>query len=773
MQSSRVKRRVAGGLAACVLAGLASAADAPKSRADLPDPLVGTWSMYELSHGNTYPGIFLPFGMLGWTAQMTEGNGWPYQYFRESLIGFMATHQPSAWMSNYGPFSLMATTGMLQVQPAERSSHFSHDNEQALPYRYSVLLDAYKVKVEMTPTAHGGSFRFTFPKTEDAWVLLDASHGGGAVEIDAANRTISGRNTSGAHNEPNFAQYFVVVFDHAMTRHGAWEIPENAQGRPIRNQAVAIAADAVSREGNHVGAYAGFATREGETVTVRIGVSLISLEQARRNLEQDMPRADFDGTVARAKAAWDRQLGKIDVEGGTAAQRRTFYTALYHAVQFPHMLQETDASGKMVHWSPYDGKVHAGEMLADDGFWDTFRAQFPLLTILEPKTDAALIRAMLNAYDEGGFIPKWPNPGETNVMIGTHADSVIADAYLKGIRDYDAAKAYAALRKDATEKGTGVFQARSGIEDYIKLGYVPYDHGVHESAACTLEYAYDDFAVAQMAKALGKDDDYKLFLARTKNYRNLYDARVGFMRGRKSDGSWIEPFDPLAWGGVYTEGNAWQWLWSVQQDIPGLMELMGGKEAFLRKLDELFTTTTAFKVGGYGQVIHEMTEAKMEDMGQYAHINEPVHHVAYLYDYAGQPWKTQRLVHIIEDRLYRPGPAGWLGDEDTGQMSSWYIFSALGFYPVNPGQPIYALGSPLFDRATLHLEHGRSFTVEASRKSPGDVYVQSATLNGKALDRVWITHGEIVNGGTLRFRLGAQPNEKWGVSGLPSPETGK
>jgi len=753
----------------CALAAPAICADSAKSRADLPDPLVGTWSMFELSHGNTYPGMFTPFGMLGWTAQMTEGNGWPYQYFRETLIGFLATHQPSAWMSNYGAFSLMPMTGMLQVQPAERASHFRHENEQALPYRYSVLLDAYRVKVEMAPSRHGGVFRFTFPRTRDAYVLLDANHSGGAVEIHADDHSITGRNSAGARRSPNFTQYFVAVFDHPFAKSGVWEVPENAQGRPISGRAAEIAADSAAREGSHVGAYAGFATNEGETVTVRIGVSLISPEQARRNLEQDMPEADFDRIAARAKAEWERQLGRIDIEGGTEAQRRTFYTALYHAVEFPHMLQEADAGGKTIHWSPYDGKVHAGEMLADNGFWDTFRAQFPLLTLLEPKKDAEIIRAMLNAYDEGGFIPKWPNPGETNVMIGTHGDSVIADAYVKGIRDFDAAKAYAALRKDATEKGTGVFEARSGIEDYIRLGYVPYDHGVRESVACTLEYAYDDFAVAQMAKALGKEEDYKLFLARTKNYRNLYDPRVGFMRGRKSDGSWIEPFDPLAWGGVYTEGNAWQWLWSVQQDIPGLMELMGGREAFLRKLDELFTTTTAFRVGGYGQVIHEMTEAKMEDMGQYAHINEPVHHVAYLYDYAGQPWKTQRWVREIEDRLYKPGPAGWLGDEDTGQMSSWYIFSALGFYPVNPGQPIYAIGSPMFDRATIHLENGRTFTVEAARKAAGDIYVQSATLNGQPLDRPWISHEEIVKGGVLRFCLGAQPNEKWGTSGLPLP----
>jgi predicted alpha-1,2-mannosidase len=676
-------------------------------------------------------------------------------------------------MSNYGAFSLMPETGILQVQPGERASHFRHENEQAHPYRYSVLLDAYKEKVEMAPSPRGGAFRMTFPKTEDAYLVLDANHGGSAVEVHPESRTITGQNSAGAGKSPNFTQYFVAVFDHAFTKTGVWEIPENQQGRALPNQPTAIAADGASRKGNHVGAYVGFSTKEGEAVTIRIGVSLISLEQARRNLDQDMPAADFDAIVGRAKLAWEQQLGKIDVEGGTDAERRTFYTAMYHAVQFPHMLQEIDQAGQMVHWSPYDGQVHPGEMFADNGFWDTFRAQFPLLTVMEPKKDAEIIRAMLHAYDEGGFLPKWANPGETNVMIGTHGDSVISDAYIKGIRDYDIPKAYAALRKDETEKGTGVFQARSGIEDYIKLGYVPYDHGVHESVACTLEYAYDDFAVAQMAKALGKEDDYKLFVARTKNYRNVYDARVGFMRGRKSDGSWIEPFDPLAWGGVYTEGNAWQWLWSVQQDIPGLMDLMGGKEAFVKKLDELFTTTTAFHVGGYGSVIHEMTEAKLEDMGQYAHINEPVHHVAYLYDYAGQPWKTQRLIHTIEDRLYRTGPDGWLGDEDTGQMSSWYIFSALGFYPVNPGQPIYALGSPLFDRATVHLDNGKSFTVEALRKAHADVYVQSATLNGKALDRPWISHEEIVQGGVLRFVLGPRPNEKWGTSGLPPVDASK
>ncbi|MGC4055618.1 MAG: glycoside hydrolase family 92 protein [Paludibaculum sp.] len=463
-------------------------------------------------------------------------------------------------------------------------------------------------------------------------------------------------------------------------------------------------------------------------------------------------------------------LAVFDIQGGTAEQRKTFYTAYYHSLQFPRMLNETDAKGETVHYGLYDGKVHAGPMFTDIGFWDVFRAQFPLLTVVNPGRNAEIMRAMVHTYEEGGWIPTWPNPIERNVMIGTHGDSAVADAYMKGIRGFDIEKAYAAIRKDATLPGTGVFKARMGIEDYLKLGYVPADGGVQESAARTLEYAYDDFCVAQVARALGKMDDYERFMKQAKSYRNLYDASTGYMRGRNKDGSWLTPFDPLDWGGVFTEGNAWQWLWSVQHDVPGLMALMGGREAFLKKLDELFTTTTDFKVGGYKQVIHEMTEAKMGGMGQYAHINEPVHHVIYLYNYAGQPWKAQKWAHEVMVRNYKPGPAGWLGDEDNGQMSAWYIFSALGFYPVNPGQPVYAIGTPLFDKASLRLENGKKFTVEAARKSADEIYVQSATLNGRPLERSWLSHSEIANGGTLKFRMGAQPNEKWGTSGVPTPD---
>jgi predicted alpha-1,2-mannosidase len=567
------------------------------SIADLPDPLVGTDSTPDLSRGNTYPAVFTPFGMANWTPQTGEG-GWPYQYSKGSIRGFRSTHRPSAWMADWGPFSFMPVVGELKLLPDERASKFRHADEQARCYRYTVLLQDYKVQVEMSPSRHCGILRFTYPEAGQAWIVMDANPGGSTVQIHPETRTVTGKNSTNARNgQPNFGVYYVAVFDHAFQSFGTWD------GQGAKDSAR-------ERSGAWVGAYVGFSSGKSERVTVRVGSSLISLEQAAQNLQAEIPDSDLDKASARARAEWERELSRIEVQGGTEAERRTFYTALSHTFQFPRLLTETDAGGAAMHYSPYDGRIHPGPMFSDTGFWDTFRAEFPLLTIIQPAMDAEIIRAMLNVYDEAGWIPKWANPHETNVMIGTHGDSVIADAYMKGIRGYDVQKAYAAIRKDATESGTGIFRARPGIQDYIKLGYVPADRRVPESAASTLEYAYDDFCVAQMARALGKNDDYKTFLEHSKNYRNLFDARTGFMRGRNADGTFVEPFDPLEWGGVFTEGNAWQWLWSVQQDVPGLIQLLGGKEGFIKKLDELFSTTNEFKVGGYKRVIHEMTEAK-------------------------------------------------------------------------------------------------------------------------------------------------------------------
>ena len=496
--------------------------------ADLPDPLVGTDSSYELSHGNTYPAVFLPFAMSNWTAETGDG-GWPYQYSKDRIRGFRSTHRPSAWMFDWGPFSVMPMTGKLRLLPDERASKFRHRDEDARAYRYRVLLEDYGIQAEMAPTRHGGILRFTFPRAKQAWVVIDDSPGGAALHVDPETQTISGTNSSAPRSTAsNFTLYFVAVFDHAFIVHGA----------------------------SDKAAWVGFSTRQGESVTVRVGTSLIGAEQARRNLDREIPRPDFDRVVADARAEWDRELGRIEIAGGAEAERRTFYTALYHAFQMPRMLTETDATGAEVHYSPYDGKVHSGPMFSDTGFWDTFRAEFPLLALLQPARDAEIIRAMLNAFDEGGWIPKWPNPAETNVMIGTHADSVIADAYAKGIRDYDVDKAYRALYKDATQTGSGNFEGRGGLEDYVRLGYVPADHGVPESVSRTLEYAYDDFCVATMAQALGKADDYRLFTGRSRNYRNVFDPSTGFMRGRTAAGAWVQPFDPLDWGGVFTEGLA-------------------------------------------------------------------------------------------------------------------------------------------------------------------------------------------------------------------------
>ncbi len=735
---------------------LSGASPNAKSIADLPDPLVGTDSSYALSHGNTYPAVFLPYGMSNWTPETGEG-GWTYQYSKSSTIGFLSTHRPSAWTTDWGSFSLMPETGALKVLPKERGCTFSHQQEEARAYKYSVLLQSCGgIRAEMAPTRHGGVLRFTFPQTNEAHIVLDTNDGG-IVHVHPETHTITGTNWHTVDGTArNFAVYFVAVFDRPFAAHGTWDVS-------------GVTDEAETRAGKHVGAYVGFKTKANEPITVRVGTSLISEEQAMRNLQTESPDADFEKVVSTARAEWTRELSRIKVQGGTEDEQRTFYTALYHTYQFPRSLSETGKNGATVHYSPYDGKVHPGPILSDLGFWDTFRAAFPLMTVIDPEKDAEIVQGLVNIYDEAGRLPKWPDPVETNVMIATHADSVVADAYVKGIRGYDAAKAYAAIRKDGAESGSNIFDGRLGLSEYLRLGYVPADM-VRESAARTLEDAYDDACIAEMARAMGKDDDYRLFLKHSKNYRNIFDPSVGFMRGRNLDGKWLQPFDPIAWGGAYTEGDAWQWLWSVQQDVPGLVKLLGGRDAFIKKLDELFTTTPDFKVGGYRQVIHEMTEAKLGNTGQYAHINEPVHHVIYLYDYVGQPWKTQKWAHEIMNRFYKPGPDGWLGDEDNGQMSAWYIFTALGFYPVNPGQPIYAIGSPLFKRATIALHGGKTFSVEAHTSGPSDIYIQSATLNGHDMNRPWLSHAEIMRGGVLQLRLGSQPNKNWGTGGLPQPD---
>ncbi|MCA9257881.1 MAG: glycoside hydrolase family 92 protein, partial [Planctomycetales bacterium] len=510
------------------------------------------------------------------------------------------------------------------------------------------------------------------------------------------------------------------------------------------------------------------AEAEANSTSLRIGASFIGYEQAMLNQRRELPDWDFEEAKQRGREAWQRELGRVEIEGATAEQKSTFYTALYRVLQFPRLIHEIDESDAMRHYSPFDnGHIYDGPLYTDNGLWDTYRTAFPLFVLFYPEHSRSILEGWLNAYREGGRLPNWPSPGNRPCMIGSHSDSIFADAWAKGMRSFDPREAYAAMRKNAFENDAAGWAGRDHLDEYMSLGYVPVDARRDAAASCTLEYAYGDYCVSRLAKAAGRDDDFDTLMKRAQNYRHAWDPATGFMRGRLADGTWQEPFDPLAWGGAYTEGNAWQWLWSVQQDPYGLMELLGGRDAMAQKLDELLTMPSTTVVGGYGHVIHEMREVEHAAMGQYAHVNEPNHHVLFLYNYVGQPWKTQAAVRRVLAELYDVD--GMVGDEDTGQMSAWYAFNAAGFYPFCPGSPYYLIGSPLFNELTIHLEGGGRFVVHAENQGRDNVYIQSATLNGEPFTRTWLRHEEIVAGGELKFVMGPSPNRKWGVGEGDAP----
>ena len=749
-------------------AGQAANAGEEIALADLVNPLMGTDSSYRMSYGNTYPAITMPFGMNSWTP-VTEDNpksGWGYTYDGEKINGIKQTHQPSPWMNDYGAFALFAETGPLKIAQAERGSWFSHKAEEAHPYSYKVYLADYDVTAEVTPSERAAQFRFTFPKADDAHVLIDGLPGGSMVKIDAKNRRITGYVANNHGGVPaNFRNYFVAEFDKDFRTTRTWD--DNGQ----------LTAEG-TREGDHVGAVVSFATTAGEQVHVKVASSFISPDQALRNLRGEIGADGFDTTRDKARAAWETELSRIRVSDPDLENRRTFYSALYRMLQFPRSFFEKDAKGQIVHYSPYDGKVHAGYMYTDNGFWDTWRAVFPFFTLMYPERDSQMMEGLANAYKEGGWLPEWASPGYRDVMIGANSANIIADAYTKGIRGYDAEALYEAMVKAATTSqgrptntrgDTLTAVGREGAEYYNALGYVPYDVGINENAARTLEYATNDFSISQMAKALGKTADAELYAARAQNYRKLYDAQSGWMRGRNRDGSWATPFNPLKWGDAFTEGNAFHYSWSVMQDPQGLIDLMGGREKFVDRLDSVFATRPLFDDSYYGQVIHEIREMQIVNMGQYAHGNQPIQHMIYLYDWAGAPWKTQRHVRDVMSKLYSPQPDGYPGDEDNGQTSAWYVFSALGFYPVASATGEYAIGSPLFRGATLSLPNGKTLTIEARNNSPANVYVQSVMLNGQAHDKAFFTHEALSQGGTLTFEMGPNPNKAWAADPSAAP----
>ena len=749
-------------LGALLAAPLAHAQPAaPASPADLVNPLMGTDSKPEFSNGNTYPAICRPWGMNCWLPQTGKmGNGWAYQYGADKIRGFKQTHQPSPWMNDYGQFALMPGTGKLKVEEDARASWFSHKAETARPYYYSVYLADYDLTTEITPTERAARFRFTFPKTDSAWVVIDAFDKGSMVRVQASQRRIIGYTTRNSRGVPdNFKNYFIIEFDHDFAN------PQVFNGK-------ALASGATELTAGHALAAVGFRTRKGEQVQARVASSFISAEQAERNL-QELGNDDFEMVKEKGKAAWNQVLGRIAVEGGTDEQQRTFYSCLYRALQFPRKFYELDAAGQPVHYSPFNGEVRPGYLYTDTGVWDTFRALFPLLNLVYPEENAKMQAGLANDYREGGWLPEWASPGYRNVMVGNNSASVVADAYLKGVRPADVADAnvlYEALIKDANHAGPLTAVGRAGVEYYNKLGYVPYDVKINESAARTLEYAYDDFAIAQLARALNKPkNEIDLYTKRSQNYRKLFDKQTGLMRGRNQNGTFETPFNPFKWGDAFTEGNAWHYTWSVFHDVQGLMNLMGGRQQFAATLDSVFTLPPTFDASYYGEVIHEIREMQVANMGQYAHGNQPAQHVIYLYNYAAEPWKAQYWTREVLNRLYHPTPDGYCGDEDNGQTSAWYVFSALGFYPVCPTTDQYVLGAPLFPKATLHLPGGQDVVLNAPANSAENRYINRLTVNGQEYSRNWLSHRELVKGAVLNFDMAPQPNKARGTQPGDAP----
>jgi predicted alpha-1,2-mannosidase len=711
---------------------------------DWVNPYIGSGDG-AIGYGGAMPFVTTPFGMTNWTAQTRPmaRPGTSYNYADSSIQGFIGTHQPATWMGDYGYVTLMPEIDSVKTAAAERRLPFARAAEKASPYRYSVLLDAGRgrnLRTEITATDHCARFRFTFPANDASSVLVEATRKGvaGYAAVDPAAKEIVGYNPDrvdarfGPFALPNFKGYFVVQFRQPPAAFGVYS---GAHAQPGIGQI----------QGDNAGAWATFHTRAGEVVEARVGTSFISIEQARKNLEIEAPGWDFNRTAAELKRAWNQKLGIARLSGLSDDQRHIFYTALYHALLYPKLFSEHGQ-----YYSAFDDRIHQGVSYTAFSIWDTFRAEHSLLTLVAPERIDDMITALLQDFKEGGWMPKWPNPSYTNIMIATHADSLVAESMQKGFHGFDRELAYRAVYKDAMtppdddihrrwldEEEHTPYEARGGLTYLKQYGYIPADK-TSESASSTIEDSYDDWCVAQAARLLGKEDDYRFFLHRSLNYKHLFNPATGFMQARNSDGSWADPNDG------WTEGDKWVYTMAALHDIPGTIELMGGPDAFNRFLDEHFR-------GGHNK-----------------HDNEPSHHYPYLYDFSGQPWKTQAKVREIAATLYANRPDGLDGDDDCGQMSAWYIFTALGFYPVNPASGEFMIGSPLYGRIELRLPNGRSFRVVARNQAERNIYIQSARLNGQVLRAPLIHWSDIQNGGELDFDMGPEPS-RWAADWKPAP----
>ena len=732
-------------------------------------------SKHSLSTGNTYPAIALPWGMNFWTPQTGRmGDGWQYVYTEDKIRGFKQTHQPSPWINDYGQFSIMpevdrvpTPTSDLIYDEEKRASWFSHKTEVATPYYYKVYLADYDVWAEITPTERAAIMRFTFPDSKKvkgiSRIIVDAFDKGSAIKYDVNKNTISGFSTRNSGGVPdNFRNYFVIQFD---TQFQYWGIQQDGK-KFTGNEA----------SGNHVMAMVGFNTEKNQQITLRVASSFISEAQAWQNLKE-LGNDSFDTVKEKGRQRWNEVLGRIAIEDDNIDHLRTFYSCLYRSVLFPRAFFEYDADDQPIHYSPHTGEVLPGRYFTDTGFWDTFRCLFPLLNLVYPEMNVQMQEGLVNCYKESGFLPEWASPGHRGCMVGNNSASVVADAYLKlysqnshiSTQKYDIEALWQAVVHGANAVHPHVSSTgRMGFDFYNKLGYVPYDVDIRESVARTLEYAYDDWCIYKLGKKLSKKEkELKPFREHAMNYKKVFDPETKLMRGRNKDGKFQVPFNPLKWGDAFTEGNAWHYTWSVFHDLEGLIRLMGGKDTFVAMLDSVFNVPPFFDESYYGGVIHEIREMQIMGMGNYAHGNQPIQHMIYLYDWAGQPWKAQQRVREVMDRFYTPLPDGYCGDEDNGQTSAWYVFSALGFYPVCPGSGEYALGTPYFRKATVTLPAGKQLIIESTNTS--NPYIQRMTVNGQPYDRNYLRHDDLMRGGTLRFDLGPQPNRTRGINEEAAP----
>lgn len=716
---------------------------------DYVHPLQGTASVFHYSNGNTLPLVSLPFGMASWSPQTTVSDGsWYFHPDHRHFYGLRLTQQPSPWINDHGHFMLTPQTDRLMLSPMAATSSFRRNDMLIKPDYFRIVLRRDGTKLEMTPTMRGAQVRLTFqPGAKESRLVLHMFEGESSISIDAEHRVVTGYTRANHAGAPdNFATYFVMKFDSELDVEGSGTFDAKYE-----------ASKELAATGEQYGAYVGLKVPQSGVVGVRIGMSFISVEQAKLNLERELGERSFEEVRAETAEAWSQRLGSIEIETADVRKRDTFYSCLYRACLFPKTAYEIDAQGNNVYYSAHSGgTVQPGVMYANIGFWDIYRTSLPLYTLLWPSLMNEMLQAWVNVYRDSGWMPKWISPGERSMMPGTLIDVVFADAYVKGIRDFDVKLAYEGLLKHATVPTDQEGLGRRGLREYEKLGYIPGDR-YHETVSNTLDYYYGDFCISQLAAEVGTEEEVRKLRERAVNYKKLFDSVTGFMRPRNEDGSFMEPFDEFEWGGAYCEGGPWQCSWSVQHDLLGLAEASGGRAVLKKKLDKLFATPPQFRIGSYWCEIHEMSEMAAVDFGQFAISNQPSFHTPYIYTALGYPTETQYWVRKTMEELFSFEPDGFPGDEDNGSMSAWYLFSAMGLYPLTPGVPEYVTGSPLFTKVKLHIEGGKTFEIEAEGADTDCIYAHDKTLNGEAHAPLFLTHEQVAAGGKLTFTMSDKP----------------